>query len=607
MRRTFRTAQELQTLLAVASSREPADLYLDGATLLNVYSGELYPANVAVKGRRIAYVGRSHSMVGPETRVLRLDGKILAPGYVEPHTHITGLATPEEFAREVVRTGTTTLVADTLQILLHTPADRIPRLLALLGDMPVLVVWFLRLHAASYLPDESMFAADRIRPLLEIDTVRAVGEVTRWPAVYYGDEDLLQKIAMALASGRRVEGHAPGTSYERLVALAAAGWSSDHEAITPEEITNRLRAGIYTMLRHSSLRPDLPLLAPSITDDRARSGRLMLTADGPEAVTIVDHGYLSHVIRQAIASGVPPVLAYQMATINPAAYFGLDEEIGGIGPGRRADIVVLDDLCNPTPELVVARGEIAVRDGEVQAKFPTLDWGSFFAPRFQPSWDPQPALFEMPAAGAAGRSSATDTGVGMVAGRTEVVRDAVVCFPVIHLENSVITSRVDTPMPVRDGLVHPPPEVLRLALIDPRGRWIVRGALANFVTRLGGLASSFDVVAQMVVLGQAPADMARAAQRVLEIGGGIVIVEGGEVMLEIPLPIGGIMNSEPLSVIAAMARRLYAFLRERGYPHTDPHYTLLFLSLDSLPDIRITYRGVWDVRRRKVLVPRQEL
>src|SRR6202011_4866802 len=268
--------------------------------------------------------------------------------------------------------GTTTLVADTLHFLIQTPVDRIPQLLARLGDLPVLLLWFLRLHGASFQPDESMFGQDRIRRLLEIDVVRAVGEVTRWPAVYSGDEDLLQKIAAALAAGRRVEGHAPGTSYDRLIALAAAGWSSDHEAIAPEEIVHRLRAGVYTMLRHSSLRPDLPLLAPAVTDERARTGRLMLTADGPEAVTVVDHGYLSHVVRQAIIAGVPPVLAYQMATINPAAYFGLDEEIGGIGPGRRADLVVLDDLRNPTPELVIARGEIAVRDGAVVAEFPRI-------------------------------------------------------------------------------------------------------------------------------------------------------------------------------------------------------------------------------------------
>lgn len=598
MRRTRRTLDEIRTLLDVSAGRRPADLYLDGGTLLNVYSGELYPANVAIAGQRIAYVGSGHAMAGSETRVLRLAGKILAPGYIDPHTHITGMTTPVEFAREVLRTGTTTLVADTHHILLLTPPERIRELLAVLSSMPALILWFLRLHGASHLPEETAFSLDRLRGFLDVDEIRAVGEVTRWPAVYHGDGDLLQKIALALASGRRVEGHAPGASYERLAALAAAGWSSDHEAITPDEVMSRLRAGVYTMLRHSSLRPDLPLLAPAITEARARSARLMLTADGPEATTIADHGYMDHVIRQAMTSGIPPALAYQMATLTPATYYGLDEEIGGIGPGRRADIVVLDDLRNPTPELVLAQGKIAVREGTCVAEFPDVDWTRFFPPRFRPLWEPQPSLFELPV-GALAHSAAVPgggTGSGSVAR-----------FPVIHLENSVITRRVDIPMPVRDGLLEPPPEVVRLVLADPLGRWIVRGAVANFVTRLGGLASSFNVVAHLMVFGQDPQDMARAARRLLEIGGGIVIVERGVTVLEIPLPIGGMMSPERLPEIASRAHRLYAFLRERGYAHTDPHYTLLFLPLDSLPDIRITYRGVWDVRRGKVLIPREEL
>ena len=583
MRRTWRTREEIRTLLDVAAGRQAADLYLDGGTLLNVYSGELYPANVAVAGRRIAYVGRGRAMVGSETSVVSVAGKTLVPGYIDPHTHITGMPTPVEFAREVVRGGTTTLVADTLHILLQTPPERTTELLAMLSGMPVLLLWFLRLHGASHLPEETAFGLDRLRHLLDMDEIRAVGEVTRWPAVYHGDDDLLQKIAFALASGRRVEGHAPGASSERLTALAAAGWSSDHEAITPDEVIHRLRAGVYTMLRHSSLRPDLPLLAPAITEDRARSGRVMLTADGPEAVTIAEHGYMDHVIRQAITSGIPPIPAYQMATLNPAAYYGLDEEIGGIGPGRRADIAVLDDLRNPTPELVLARGEVAAREGESVAAFPTVDWARFFPPRFTPAWDPHPSLFELR------------------------LTESIARFPVIHLENSVITRRVDVPISPLDGVLQTPPGTLRLALVDPQGRWIVRGALANFATRLGGLASSFNVVAHLMVMGQDPRDMARAARRVLEIGGGIVVVEGGSPILEIPLPIGGMMTSERLTKIASRARGLYAFLRERGYPHADPHYTLLFLPLDSLPDIRITYRGVWDVRRGKVLVPREDV
>jgi adenine deaminase len=237
----------------------------------------------------------------------------------------------------------------------------------------------------------------------------------------------------------------------------------------------------------------------------------MLTADGPEAATIARDGYLDHVIRQAIAAGIEPVVAYQMATVAPATYVGLDEDLGGIAPGRRADIVVLDDLREPRPSSVCAAGRVAAED------------------------------------------------------------------------------------------------VVRLALLDPQGRWIVRGALGNFVRRIGGLASTFNVAAHLIVLGQNTADMARAAHRVLELGGGIVAVDGGRTALEVPLPIGGIMAPDSFRAVAERAAALYAFLRARGYPHTDPHYTLLFLTLDSLPDLRLTYRGVWDVRRGRTLVPRTDL
>jgi len=543
-------------------------------------------------------------MVGPSTDVMRLPGKILVPGYVDPHTHITGMLHPVEFARAIVRTGTTAVVADTLQILLQTPPDAIAELLGLLSTMPVHVYWFLRPDPASPLPDETMFSLTRLMALLEIDAIRAVGELTRWPVLFRGNEVLFRKIALALATGRRIEGHAPGASYDRLVALAAAGWSADHEAITADEILARLRAGIYPMLRHSSLRPDMPALAQAVTTWRSASARLMLTTDGPNVTTIAEHGYMDHVIRQAIAAGIPPVSAYQMATLNPATYFGLDEEIGGIGPGRWADIAVLDDLCDPTPSLVLTAGEIAARDRVPTAAFPAVDWSRFFPGRLRATWEPNPALFETHAADLAVVNRAA-----LSSGCQPAAADAVdeVVFPVGYLENSVITRRRDVTVPVRDGILAWPCEVTRLALLDPAGRWVTNGALANFVTRLGGLASSFNVIAHPTVLGQNPRDMARAARRLLELGGGIVAVEEGQIVLEIPLPIGGVMSAGALHEVAAQAGELSAFLRARGYPHADPYYTLLFLPIDSLPDVRVTYHGVWDVRRERTLVRRRDL
>ncbi|SRR5579871_2137349 len=588
--RTTGTADLSRRLMEVAAGRRPARRYLEGATVLNVYSGELYGANVAIAEGRVAYVGPSRAMVGDETDVVPLAGRVLVPGYVDPHTHITGMLHPVEFARGVLPSGTTAVVADTLHILLQTPPALVAELLERLAAMPVHVYWFLRPSAASPLPDETMFAEDRLAPLLGLHVVRALGEVTPWPRLFHGDEDLFRKIALARAAGRRIEGHAPGASYDRLAALAAAGWSADHEAITADEALARLRAGIYTMLRHSSLRPDMPALAAAVTRERLATGRLMLTTDAPNVATVAECGYMDHVIRQAIAAGIPPVSAYQMATLNPASYFGLDEEIGGIAPGRMADIAVLDDLRNPSPSLVLAAGEVAAREGAAIVPFPEVDWDRYFPRRFQAGWDPVPSIFETR--------------------RRDVAapyQDEHVVFPVMHLENSVITRRRDVRVPVRGDVLEWPADVVRLALVDPGGRWVTNGALSNFAARLDALASSFNVMAHASVLGQSPRDMALATRRLLELGGGIVAVEGGASVLEIPLPIGGVMSRDDLATAAGRVRQLSAFLRTRGYPHTDPYYTLLFLPIDSLPDLRVTYHGVWDVRRERVLVPRRDL
>jgi adenine deaminase len=271
----------------------------------------------------------------------------------------------------------------------------------------------------------------------------------------------------------------------------------------------------------------------------------------------------------------------------------MDEDLGGIAPGRRANIVVLDDLREPRPSEVFADGRLAVRNGACIAPFPAIDWPAYLPRRFAPVWRPEAGLFDITGA------SAEDAPSGRTGG--------VVRFPVMHLENSVITRRQDVAMPVHDGRLTVPEGIMRLCLLDSRGRWIVRGALSNFARRLGGLASTFNVMAQLIVLGQHTADMAAAARRVLELGGGIVVVEGGKSVLELPLPIGGMMAPDPLPAVAERAAALYACLRARGYPHTDPHYTLLFLTLDSLPDLRVTYRGLWDVRRSRVILPRTDL
>jgi len=577
MRRTTRTAEDLRALAAVARGAAPADLYLEGGRVLNVYSGEVLEANVAIARGRVAYVGTRRGMVGPQTRVCPLDGRVLVPGYIDPHCHPVALYGPTALAAAVLPLGTTAMVADTIWILAHGGHARATEVLEQLSALPLRYYWFLRLHAQGAHPqEEEFFSPDRIRALMHLDSVRTVGEITRWPLLYGGDPGLTAMVAEALAAGRRVEGHAPGVSGERVQALAAAGISSDHEAITPDQVLDRLRAGLYVMLRHSSIRRDVPLLAAVATGARAFSGRLMLTPDGPSATFITDEGYMDYLIRVAIEAGVDPVAAYQLATINPATYYGLDEDLGGIAPGRFADINVIRNLETPRPEIVLAGGRIVAEGGALTITLPEPDWPALLPRRYFPSWEPTPKLFALPPGGV---------------------------VPAMHLENEVITRRVD--IPVTGGRL--PAGVQTIALVDHAGQWISRALISGFADRIGALASTFGIAGGVTVIGQDPRAMARAARRVLELGGGIVLVEDGVVRFEFALPVVGLFSPEPLPVVADYLRRLTQLLRERGHRHGDIGYTLLFLSFDSLPDLRLTYRGLWDVKAQQVLIPRQDL
>jgi len=562
---------ERRRLTAVARGAAPADLYVRGGTLLNVYTGELYPANVAVRGERIAYVGARDDMVGAGTRVLDVAGRVLVPGYVDPHVHPAHVITPSALARHVVALGTTTLFADTLQFWELGGLRAFTAVADALAGSPVKFYWMIRPHAQSRTTDERRrFPLRALARALAHPSAVAVGEVTRWPDVHAGDADLLRRLELALARGQRVEGHTAGASTERLAAIAAGGLSSDHEPITAREVLDRARQGIAVMLRESSLRPDLGDLLTALKDAPGLAARAMLTADGSMPAFVLEHGFVDHLIRTAMQRGVPPLDAYRMATLNPATYFGKDAELGGIAPGRYADICVLRDLGDPRPEIVVARGRLAARDGRTLVDIPEPPWRRVFATpaaRLVERWRARAEDFRLP-----DRPT----------------------LPVLRLVSAVIT-RVEERAPQ--------PGDLHAALVDRRGRWVAPALVAGFADRLDGLATTISTDFNILALGRRPASLARAVNRLLDVHGGVVLVDGDEVVWELPLPLGGIMTRASLPEAAHHERELVRHLAERGYAFHDPLFTLLFLAADFLPAARLTPLGVWDVKAARVLLP----
>jgi adenine deaminase len=558
-------------LTAVARGAAAADRYLRGGTLVNVYTGEVYPANVAIRGERIAYVGLRDDMVGPATEVLDVHGHVLVPGYIDPHVHPGHLVTPSALARHLLPLGTTTVFADTLQFWelgglagFRAAADG-------LAGSPLKFYWMVRVHAQSRFTDEGRrFRRRDLERALEHPRSVAVGEVTRWPEAWAGERGLLRALDAARARGLRVEGHTAGAGAEKIPGIAAAGFTSDHEPITAEEVLARARQGIAVMLRHSSLRPDLSGLLDAIKDAPALTSRLMLTADGSAPAFIRDHGFIDHLLRIALDRGVAPIDAYRMATLNPATYFHLDAELGGIAPGRAADVCVLPDLTEPRPAMVLARGRVVARDGRVLARVPELPWRRVLSSaraRLAVRWRSRAEDFALPA------------------------RER---YPVLRLVSAVV-SRLEERAPG--------PGDLRAALVDREGRWVAPGLVAGFGESVDGFASTVTTDFNILALGRDPAAMARAVNRLLDLRGGFVLVDGDRVAFELPLPLGGLMHEGSLLDAAAQEDALRAALVARGYPHHEPLFSVFFLAADFLPAVRLTPRGVWDVKRGRVLLP----
>ncbi|MCA1728137.1 MAG: amidohydrolase family protein [Actinobacteria bacterium] len=502
------SVEERRRLMRVALGQEPADLFVRGGTMVNVYSGELVPANVALVGDRIAYVGPSEDAVGPETEVIDAQDLYVAPGWIEPHSHAYLYYNPESLAEAVLPGGTTTVVSDDLVFSMlggsgtsRTVADECARL-------PVRFLWYARPEPASPVAEgeQDFFDHERLREVLDHPLVMGVGEAPAWARFLQSEEAPLgAAIIEAHRRGLIVDGHTTGARDDKLAALVAAGLRSCHEAITADEALERLRLGLWTPLRHSSLRPDLPELLRVVTEKEIDTSRVLLTTDGPAPDAISEDGYLDGLLRMAVEAGVPPVKAIQMATLNPATYLYLDDHLGGVAPGRLADLVLLPDLTSFRPRLVIAGGKVAAREGGLVEPMASIDWGTL-ALRLefrQGPWIEDPALYD-----------------------ARPGED----LPVIGFVSDVITSLEEPPS---EGDL--PERYLRAVHLTRDGHWVTRALVRNFASNLDGFATTATSSGHVLVFGRNPHSMALAASRVRELGGGVVVMRGESVVWEAAL------------------------------------------------------------------------
>ena len=558
---------DLARRLAVARGDEPADLVVRGGKVLSVFTREWLECDVAVCDGVIAGLG---SYDGDE--ILDAQGAYVAPGLIDAHLHLeTTKLLPSEFARLVLPLGTTAVVADPHEIANVLGTDGVHWLVDVCEHLP-LDVYFTAsscVPASSFESPRRPFTPGDLASLLRRTRVIGLAEMMNFPGVISGDPDELAKLAVA--GGVHVDGHAPGVLGLELQAYAAAGIRSDHEAFTAEEGRERLRAGLWLLIREASAARNLRALVPLVAE--FGPGRMAFCTDDREPEHIAADGHVNAIVRDAVALGVSPAEALTMASHHPALWHGLSN-LGAIAPGYAADLLILPDLERFLPAVVLKRG----RAVEEIPQTPVPEWV-----RQSVRLPPVPATsFRIPWEGGAARV------IGLVPG--QIFTEALVEEPLVR---------------DREAVSDPDRDLAKIAVIERHlgtGR-IGLGFVRGFGLLRGAFASTFSHDAHnLVVVGADDADMTRAVERVAELGGGLVVVDGGEVTAELPLPIAGLMSDLPLAEVIEAGEATVAAVHALGSEVESPFQSLAFLALSVIPSLKITDRGLVDVDRFE-LVP----
>ena len=558
---------DLTRRLAVARGDAPADLVVRGGRVLSVFTREWLEADVAICDGMIAGVG---SYEGLET--IDADGAYVAPGLIDAHLHLeTSKLLPSEFARLVLPLGTTAVVADPHEIANVLGTDGVHWLVDVCEHLPLEVFFTASscVPASQFESPHRPFTTGDLESLLRRKRVIGLAEMMNFPGVISGDPAELAKLAVGGAD--RVDGHAPGVRGHALQAYAAAGIRSDHEAFTVEEGRERLRAGLWLLIREASAARNLRALVPLVAEFGPH--RMAFCTDDREPEHIATDGHINAIVRDAVSLGVSPEDALTMASHHPALWHGLDH-LGAVAPGYQADLLVLPDLERFVPALVLKSG-LPVEGVE---------------PTPVPEWVRQSVRLRA--------VSATDFAVPWEDGPARVIG---------LVPGQIVTDALVEELPAVDGCAHADParDLAKIAVVERHlgtGR-IGMGFVRGFGLERGALASTFSHDAHnLVVVGMSDDDMATAVSRLAELGGGLVVVDDGRVAAELPLPVAGLLSDRPLTDVIADSEATVAAVHALGSSVESPFQSMAFLALSVIPSLKLTDRGLVDVDRFE-LVP----
>ena len=564
-----------------------ADLVLKNCKLVNVYTREIIPnSQIAIIKDRIAFVGpdASHT-AGPKTTIVDLEGKYVTPGFADPHIHIDQFVLPSEFAKKSLLCGVTSLFSDPIDIVSACGYKGFREFIRLTESLPIRIF-----HVVpGGLPVDRKFSHAKTLSLaqeksaIKLPNVLGIGEVFSWTKVTSRDSQTMNSLKAMLESDCIINGHTAGASGKKLQAYVSSGILSCHEPINFEQVMERLRLGMWIMIREGSIRRDLKEIIPKVISQKTYIDRLMFCSDGLDPIDIEKYGHIDHCIRQAKKLGMDSIDAITMASKNCFDYYNMGKDLGGIAPGKLADILVMDDLESIKPRRVFVGGKLVVSNGSIVTKIKQ---------KSIPTWIKNTIKHR--------KFSEKDFVIGS--------KSKTVLANTIYMLTEIVTKLGQTELKTKNGkvLASLDKDVWKVAAFDRTygsGKGVV-GFLENFGSDIGAFASTWSFHENdLIVIGSNEKDMAMASNHLVSSKGGMTIAKEGKILASMPLQMGGIVSVDTFEKVSDNFGKLNATLLDTGCKFSKPHLVPLFLPFLALPAIRILFSGIIDVKTRSYVSP----
>lgn len=580
-------ANSILSLNSVAMGDKKADLVLKNCNLMSVYTREIIPQiQIAIVKDRIAYVGpdATHT-VGPKTIAIDVEEKYVSPGFADPHLHIDQFVLPSEFAKKALLCGVTSLFSDPIDIVSVGGYRGFQEFLKLGENLPIRIFQVV----PGGLPVDAKFSSSKSLSLSQEKTaikhphVLGLGEVFSWTKVTSRDPKTMKSLSSMLECDCIINGHTAGAGEKKLNAYVSSGILSCHEPINFDQVLERLRLGMWIMIREGSIRRDLKEIIPHVLSHGTYLNRLMFCSDGLDPLDISEFGHIDHCIRESINLGLKPIDAVTMASKNNFDYYNMGKDLGGIAPGKLADILVFDDLKSFKPNKVFVGGKLVVSNGQIVTPIKKQ--------MISPWIKKTVKLEKFSKNDFAIRSKKKDVTANTIYMQTEIITK--LGSAELHTEDGNVSASLDL-------------DIWKVAAFDRihgTGKHSI-GFLENFGADIGAFASTWSFHENdMIVIGSNDSDMAIASNHLIKNQGGLVVVKSGEIAASLSLQFGGIISTDSFEKVSSNFEKINNTIVDSGSKFSRPHLIPLFLSFLALPSVRILCGGIVDVKKRGYISP----